>query len=91
MALTKEIELDNGIVVSYHRIVSINKITNKDEIIEVGSYINEQQREKEQTQPGSNVFIYTQYLNKEYDKDENINDVYSYLKTTDEFKDAEDA
>ena len=91
MALTKEIELDNGIVVSYHRIVSINKITNKDEIIEVGSYVNEQQREKEQSQTGSSVFIYTQYLNKEYDKDENINDVYSYLKTTEEFKDAEDA
>jgi len=90
MALQKDIELDNGITVSYHRIVSINKITNKDELIEVASYINETQREKEQAIPGSNVFIYTHYFNKEYDKDETIDDVYEYLKTLEIFKDAED-
>ena len=30
MALKKEIELDNGIILNYHRITSINKITNED-------------------------------------------------------------
>lgn len=47
MALLKEIELDNGVIVNYHRIVSLNKITNKNNIIEVASYTSENQRLKE--------------------------------------------
>lgn len=47
MALKKEIILDNGVIVNYHRIVSMNKITNDSIIIEVNSYISENQREKE--------------------------------------------
>lgn len=47
MALKKDIELDNGIIVTYHRIVSIVKVTNKLCVIEVASYINKLQREKE--------------------------------------------
>ena len=47
MALQKEIELENGIVLNYHRITSLNKITNMSNTIEVNSYISESQREKE--------------------------------------------
>lgn len=47
MALKKEIELENGIILNYHRITSLNKITNISNIIEVNSYISESQREKE--------------------------------------------
>lgn len=47
MALQKEIELDNGIVLNYHRINSLNKITNISNNIEVNSYISKSQREKE--------------------------------------------
>ena len=47
MALKKEIELENGIVLNYHRITSLNKITNISNNIEVNSYISESQREKE--------------------------------------------
>lgn len=47
MALQKEIELENGIVLNYHRITSLNKITNMNNTIEVNSYISESQREKE--------------------------------------------
>lgn len=47
MALQKEIELENGIVLNYHRITSLNKLTNISNNIEVNSYINESQREKE--------------------------------------------
>ncbi len=47
MALKKEIELENGIVTNYHRVVSVNNITNISSTIEVASYINEKQREKE--------------------------------------------
>lgn len=47
MALEKNIELENGIILNYHRIVNLSKITNIKNIIEVSSYVNKQQREKE--------------------------------------------
>lgn len=47
MALQKEIELNNGIVLNYHRIDSINKITNWTNQIVVASYTSEKQREIE--------------------------------------------
>lgn len=93
MALNKKIELENGIIVNYHRIVSINKITNSTMIIEVGSYISEDKRKEEIEKQGeeTNIFIETTYLNKEYVEDETIKDIYEYLKTTEQFKDALDA
>lgn len=100
MALQKEIELENGIIVNYHRIVSLNKITNQSNIIEVESYTSKEKREEEQEaikqgqETGKaipmNVFIDTTYINKEYSEDETIKDAYEYLKTTDKYKDAED-
>lgn len=48
MALKKEIELENGISVNYHRIASIQKITNIANIIEVDSYVSEKKRKEEQ-------------------------------------------
>ena len=47
MALQKEIELENGVILNYHRITSINKITNISNDIEVSSYTNINQRQKE--------------------------------------------
>ena len=47
MALQKEIELENGVILNYHRITSLNKITNIANNIEVSSYTNEAHREKE--------------------------------------------
>ena len=47
MGLIKNIELNNGITLNYHRITSLNKITNISNNIEISSYINEAQREKE--------------------------------------------
>lgn len=47
MALQKEIELENGIVLNYHRITTLNKVTNMHNLIEVNSYISESQRDKE--------------------------------------------
>ncbi len=48
MALQKSIELENGVVLNYHRITTFNKITNIINIIEVSSYTNKAQRDKEQ-------------------------------------------
>ena len=100
MALKKQIELENGITVNYHRIVTINKVTNNTTIIEVASYTSEEKRQEEAEalrigqETGEavpmNVFIETTYLNKEYVENETIKDLYDYLKTTDKFKDAED-
>ena len=97
MALLKEIELESGIVVTYHRIVSINKITNNSNIVEVASYISKAKREEEKEYYESkdenkkmNVFIDTTYIEKDYKEDETIQDVYDYLKTTEKFKDAID-
>ena len=44
MALIKEIELNNGVKVNYHRIVSVNNITNHVSIIEVASYTSKEKR-----------------------------------------------
>lgn len=96
MALKKEIELENGITTNYHRIVSINKITNNCNIIEVASYTSEKQREKEKEYYSStdenknmNVFIETSFIQKEYSENETIEECYDYLKTLEQFKDAE--
>lgn len=98
MALKKQLELENGVIVNYHRIVSINKITNNSIIIEVASYISEVKRQEEieyynsvEENKTMNVFIDTTFLNKEYNETDTIKDLYDYLKTTEKFKDAEDA
>lgn len=95
MALSKSIELDNGIVVNYHRIVSINKITNHSTIIEIASYVSEGKRKEEAEYYKStnidkkmNVFINTTYISKEYNESDTIEDIYDYLKQTEMFKNA---
>lgn len=90
MALKKQIILDNGITTNYHRIVSINKITNSLTIIEIASYIDENQRikEKEATN-NSNIYIYTSYENIEYDENKTIIDYYDLLQTREKYKDSE--
>ena len=100
MALSKKIELDNGITVNYHRIVTINKVTNNTTIIEVASYTSEEKRQEEiealakgqetGTAVPMTIFIDTTFLNKEYNETDTIKDLYDYLKTTEKFKDAED-
>ena len=95
MAIKKQIELDNGVTVNYHRIVSINKITNIANVIEIASYTNDEKREEEKTAITNatpmNVFIDTLYINGVYNETSTIEDTYNYLKTLDKFKDAEDA
>lgn len=97
MAIQKEILLDNGIVLNYHRIVSINKITNKINIIEIASYTNKEKRQEEieyyndnNSKKQMNIFINTEYINKDYEENETIEDAYEYIKTIDKFKNAED-
>ena len=87
MALKKNITLDNGVVLQYHRIISLHKITNEVDVIEVGSYISQDKREEE---PEKDVCVRRKNYDMEYDEESTIADAYDYLKTLDEYEDAED-
>lgn len=94
MALQKSIILDSGVTINYHRVVSVNTITNISSIIEVGSYTSADKREEEKKKLASgepmDIFIYTQYLPTDYNKDLNVDSAYTYLKTLDKFSDSQD-
>lgn len=94
MALLKPIELENGVVVNYHRIVSIYKITNHSIRLEIAGYASEQKRQQEVQQMSSNeemnIYIDTSFVSVDYDEKSTIKDWYDYLKTTEKYKDAED-
>lgn len=94
MALIKPITLENGITVNYHRIVSVNNITNHASIIEVASYTSEEKRQEEKTalenNEPMNVFISTEYLNKEYTQKLDVDAAYAYLKGLEKFENSED-
>ena len=89
MALIKSITLPNGITVEYHRVVSVDNITNQSSIIEVASYTNKSKRLEEKEALKNNapmdVFIHTEYLNVPYNKDLNVDSAYAYLKTLEQF------
>lgn len=86
MAIIKNIELENGVTVSYHRIVSVNNVTNVASIIEIASYTDKLKREGEKQAiingNPMNVFIDSKYLGVPYDPTLNVNSAYEYLKTT---------
>lgn len=89
MALIKEIELENGVKVNYHRIVSVNNVTNHASIIEIASYTSKEKREQEKEAFEKGEFIdafkETKFIEKEYEEDLNVVSAYEYLKTLPEF------
>ena len=94
MALSKNIELNNGITLNYHRVVSVNNITNQTSIIEIASYTSKEKRDEEKSalennQP-MNIFINTEYMNINYDKNLNVDNAYNYLKTLEKFSNSTD-
>ena len=95
MALFKTIEQDNGVILNYHRIVSINKITNRNVVVEIAGYTSKEKRDEEIRKQFSgqeyNIYIDTTYMSVDYDETSTIKDWYDYLKTTDKYKDAQDA
>ena len=94
MALYKEIELDNGVTISYHRIVTITKITNYRIVLEMAGYISKEKRQQEIEQLNNHeevaVYIDTSLVGVDYDEQLTIKDLYNYLKTTEKYFDAED-
>ena len=94
MALLKPIELDSGIVLNYHRIVTITKVTNHATILEIAGYTSKEKRELEvqQFQNGEEITAYidTSFMSVDYDEASTIKDWYAYLKTTEKYSGAED-
>lgn len=94
MALLKEIELDSGIVLNYHRIVAITKITNHSTILEIAGYTSQAKREQEikQFENGEEITVYidTTFMSVDYDEESTIKNWYNYLKTTEKYYGAED-
>ena len=92
MALLKNITLNNGITVKYHRIVSINHIINSKTILELASYTSEEKRAEEinalQNGEPMNVFINTSYINLKYNLELTPEGAYEIIKTLPEFKGA---
>ena len=94
MALLKEIELDSGVTVCYHRVVSVNTITNVSNVIEVASYTSRAKREEEQEAVSGgepmDIFISTRFENAPYDQTMTVAGAYEWLKGLPEFADAAD-
>lgn len=94
MALLKTIELDSGIILNYHRIVTITKVTNHSTVLEIAGYTSKEKREQEiqQLTNGEEItaYINTTFMSVNYDENTTIKDWYDYLKTTDKYSGAED-
>lgn len=84
MALIKEIELESGVPVRYHRVVSVNTITNVQDVVEVASYVSAAKREQEQAALAAgepmDVFIRTRYVSAPYGSCPTAARAYEWLK-----------
>lgn len=94
MAIKKKVVLENGVTTNYHRIVSLNKIINKSNIIEVASYTGEDKRAEEdnaiKNSKPMNVFTHTSFIQIPYDENMTIGEAYDYIKNLDNFKNSKD-
>lgn len=98
MALIKSIELDNGVSVNYHRIVSVNNVVNQASIIEVESYTSKQKRLEEIAylenpdphKADMNVYNSTERIAIPYNANLTVDMAYEYLKSTEKYSNSED-
>ena len=80
MALSKSIKQDNGISLSYHRILFVHSAINTHISIAVISYVDEESRENEYTATVTYELPYKENMT--------IEEAYDYLKTLPAFADA---
>lgn len=91
MALRLINTLDNGVQVRYHRIVSLNIVTNRQNTIEVASYPSAKLRRQDTPDNQEvNVYISTRFYVTPYDQNMSVVSAYEYLKTLPEFEGATD-
>ena len=104
MALSKEIELGNGVKTTYHRVVSVTNVTNEQTVVEVASYTGRDMREKEKGmlaaaraaadepyEEDMDVYVSTVYHDVPYDEDMTVGKAYEAVKALPEFEGALDA
>ena len=96
MALIKPIKQDNGIILSYHRISDIRNVVNDKTYIDIISYVNAEEREKEKNQPKyspnkPNVYKVNSQEIIDYNDTLTIEEAYEYLKTLPKYEGSEDA
>lgn len=87
MALLKEIQQEDGVITTYHRILDLTKTVNSHNSISVISYINEDSRSKDiicENRPYRHAVTYE----FDYDGNMNIENAYDYLKSLEVFKGA---
>lgn len=97
MALKKAITLENGVTVSYHRVVSVFCMTNVENRIEVCSYIDEAGRENEKAfyvddsgVDNITAYMHSEFIPVEYDKEMGVVKAYEWLKQQPQYEGAED-
>jgi len=96
MGLSLQYTLPNGVVLNYHRIVSLITMVGVQTTIEVAGYTSQEKREEELAMladPENNpcdVFIDTRFIAIDYDPDMSVNKAYAYIKALPEYSDAED-
>jgi len=95
MAIKKKMIATNGVPLEYHRIVYLQKITNKCNLIQIASYPSEDARQVEFESENSEVIEQDVYciknvLRTEYSESMTIQEAYEYIKTIDTFEGAED-
>lgn len=90
MALYKEVPQENGIILTYHRILYLMQTVNERTAIAVKSYIDDNFREQEKeaiiTQPYSVAVTYE----TDYIENMTVEKAYEYLKTLPQFEGATD-
>lgn len=95
MALSKPIKQSNGIVLNYHRIADIRNVVNDKTYLDVISYVDKEEREKEQKQPKyspnkEEIYKVNNIYSLPYNDTLTIEEAYEYLKTLEVFEGSED-
>ena len=95
MALLKPIKQNNGIVLNYHRIANIRNVVNDKTYLDVISYVDKEERIKEQNQPKYSpnkpeIYKVNAIYNLPYNDTLTIEEAYEYLKTLEVFEGSED-
>lgn len=95
MALLKAIKQENGIVLNYHRISNIRNVVNDKTYIQILSYVDEEEREKEKKQPKyspnkTEIYLVSSIETIPYNDALTIENAYEYLKTLEKYEGSED-
>ncbi len=91
MALTKKIELSNGIVCNYHRISIIHIIPEKDVFLKIASYLTEEARRKSPVPVHEDEINFSwEEISDAYKNDTLLKKFYELLKKLPLFDNAED-